>query len=133
MPPEKDRRFLERISINGAKIVYRLENEKRFLRRFSDPVPLSDLTWSSLRFEADSSLAAGELIDLQILIPGEEKISVKGHLIWNSRSDKSERNYVVVQLLPFGPGRNYNPIPTREILKRIINRFRKSAEKIGKT
>jgi len=129
MTPEKDRRFLERISIDGAKIVYRIENDKRFLRRFSNPVPLSDLTWSSLRFEADPSLAAGELIDLQILIPGEEKINVKGHLIWNSRSDKSDRNYVVVQLLPFGPGRNYNSILTRELLKKIINRFRKSTEK----
>ncbi len=120
----KDRRFLERISIDGAKISYRMDKETLLFKYFSDPVPLSDLTWNSLRFEADASLPTGNIVDLKIEIPGEEKIRVKGHLIWNSRSQGENRNYVVVQLLPFGPGRNYNSLTTHEALKRIINKFR---------
>ena len=120
MQPEKNRRYLERITIDGAKITYRMDR----VSRYSGPVPLSDLTWSSLRFEADPSLQTGEIIELQIFIPGEDKIRVRGHLIWTSRSDETGRNFAVVQLLPFGPGREYNSMNTRDTLKRIINQFK---------
>jgi len=129
MEEVKDRRMLERISIDGAKICYRMQDEGSLHSRFSAPVPLSDLTWNSIRFEADASLTTGEIVDLQILIPGEKKIRVRGYLIWNSRSDQKEHNYVVVQLLPFGQGTEYNPVTTREALKMIINKFKsKSAD-----
>jgi hypothetical protein len=127
MAEEKERRFLERIKIAGAQVSFRTVSEKGLFSRFSDPVPVEDMTWSSVRFSTNHYLKPGENIDLEVSIPGESKIKVKGHLVWTSRKPDDQTNFAVVQLLPFGSGKEYNSMNVRQKLKSLISKYSNSA------
>lgn len=128
MADEKERRFHERIRIDGAQVSYRCAKEKGLFGRFSDPMPLEDITWSSVRFVTEEYLKSGEAVDLEMKIPGENKIRVKGHLIWSKQKPDDDTHYAVVQLMPFGSGKQYNPLSIRNKLKNLISKYRSSGD-----
>ena len=127
MAEEKDRRFLERIKIAGARVAFRTSSEKGLFSRYSEPMPVEDITWNSLRFSTNHFLKSGDPVDLEVLIPGENKIKVKGHLVWTSRKPDDQTNYAVVQLLPFGSGKQYNSLNIRQKLKGLIKKYSNSS------
>ncbi len=126
MAEDKERRFNDRVKINGACVCYRCKNENHSSGGFSEPKPLEDMTWSSVRFLTNEQLRTGESIDLEMDIPGESKIKAKGHLIWTAQKPGEELHYAVVQLLPFGSGKEYNPLSLRTRLKNIIKKYTSS-------
>jgi hypothetical protein len=128
MADKKERRFHERVKIEGAQVSYRCTKEKSLFGRFSHPMPLEDMTWSSVRFVTEEYLKSGEAVDLEMKIPGENKIKVKGQLIWSEQKPDDETNYAVVQLMPFGSGKQYNPLNIRNKLKYLITKYRSSGD-----
>jgi hypothetical protein len=126
MEDDKERRSQERVKIKGAQVCYRCAKEKNLFSRFSDPMPIEDLTWSSVRFSTREYLKQGESVDLEMRIPGEAKIKVKGHLIWSTQKPNDETHFAVVQLFPFGSGSQYNPLSIRNKLKNLISKYRSS-------
>jgi hypothetical protein len=125
MADDKDRRFLDRVKIDGARVAFRASSEKGLFNRFSDPMPVEDITWSSVRFSTNHFLKTGDTVDLEVLIPGENKIKVKGYLVWTSRKPDDQTNYAVVQLMPFGSGKQYNSLNIRQKLKVLIKKYSK--------
>jgi hypothetical protein len=125
MDERRERRNLERLQIEGAKISLRRERSVNLLERYSEPFPVKDMTWSSVRFLTDRLLQTGEVVELEIIVPGERKIHVRGHLVWTSAQANGEEHYAVVQFLPFGNEKPYNPMKYKEILKRLIDRHKK--------
>ena len=123
MSEKKDRRYLERLEINGAAISIRREKGLSLLERFSEPKPVKDITWSSVRFETEKNLKTGEVVELEIIVPGEKKIRVKGHLVWTAKNSSRDTGYAVVQFLPFGAVKPYNPLKCREQLKKLLNKY----------
>jgi hypothetical protein len=81
------------------------------------------MTWSSVRFSTNQFIKTGETVDMEVSIPGENKIRVKGHLVWTSRKPDDQTNYAVVQLLPFGSGKKYNSLNIRQKLKGLIKKY----------
>jgi len=124
MEGKKDRRNLERLEIEGAKISLRREKSVNLLERYSEPYLVKDITWSSVRFITNRLLQTGETVEIELLVPGEKKIRVRGHLVWTSTQEKSQEHYAVVQFLPFGNERPYNPIKYKDLLKRVIERHK---------
>jgi len=124
MEGKKDRRNLERLEIEGAKIALRREKSVNILERYSEPYPVKDITWSSVRFITNRLLQIGEAVEIELIVPGEKKIRVRGHLVWTSTRDNSEEHYAVVQFLPFGNEKPYNPVKYKEMLKRVIERHK---------
>jgi len=120
---KEDRRALERVKIKGAAISYRFVNELRVINRYLGPEPLEDLTWSSIRFATDKSLQPGELLDVEISIPGENKLRVRGCVIWISDLPINEKFYAVVQFLAYGSTKPYNSIKIKERLKQIVDKY----------
>jgi hypothetical protein len=120
----KDRRNLERLEIEGAKISLRREKSVNILERYSEPYPVKDITWSSVRFITNRLLQTGEAVELELIVPGERKIHVRGHLVWTSTEENSHEHYAVVQFLPFGNEKPYNPLKYKEILKKVIERHK---------
>ena len=128
MADNKERRFNERVKIDGAHICYRCTKEKSLFGRFSDPTPIEDITWSSVRFVTEEYLKSGEAVDLEMKIPGEKKIRVKGHLIWSKQKPDDETHFTVVQLMPFGSGKQYNSLSIRNKLKNLISKYQASGD-----
>jgi len=128
MAEDKERRFEERVKIDGACVCFKCSTEKGIFSKYSDPMPIEDMTWSSVRFTTHEYLQTGESFDLEMKIPGENKIKVKGHLIWSAQKPDDETHFAVVQLYPFGSGRDYNSLNIRTKLKNLINKYRSSRD-----
>jgi hypothetical protein len=120
---QEERRALERVKINGAAIFYRLVNDLKVINRFLGPEPLEDLTWGSLRFATDKSIPPGEILDVEISIPGENKLRLRGCVIWMSDMPINQKFYAVVQFLAYGTTKPYNSIKIKERLKQIVDKY----------
>jgi hypothetical protein len=118
-----ERRALARVKIKGAAIFFRYVNDMKVLKRYIGPEPLEDLTWSSLRFITDKSIHPGEILDVEISIPGESKVRVRGCVIWMSDIPINSKYYAVVQFLAYGTSKPYNSIKIKERLKQIVNKY----------
>jgi hypothetical protein len=118
-----ERRALARVRIKGAEVFYRYASEMRILKRAIGPEPVEDLTWSSIRFATDKSLQIGETLVVEISIPGESKVRVRGYVIWKSDLPIHGRFYAVVQFLAYGSEKPYNSIKVKERLKRIVDKY----------
>lgn len=126
MAEDKERRFEERVRIDGACVCYKCSKEKGIFSKYSDPMPIEDMTWSSVRFTTHEYLQTGESFDLEMKIPGENKIKVKGHLIWSAQKPDDETHFAVIQLYPFGSGPHHNALNIRTKLKNLIKKYRSS-------
>jgi hypothetical protein len=120
---KEERRTLERVKIKGAAIFYRFANDLKLVKRYLGPEPLEDLTWSSLRFATDKSIQPGEILDVEIAIPGESRLRVRGCVIWISDLPIKEKFYAVVQFLAYGTTKPYNSIKIKERLKQIVDKY----------
>jgi len=117
-----ERRHLDRFKIPGAEISYILPDGS--LSRAT----LVDITRSSVRFEVKNDIKIDEIIELEIIIPRKEKIVIKGHVVWTSKSGSENPAYVVVQFLPFGSDERYNSMHTYEQLKELSAEYLQSIE-----
>ena len=70
-----DRRHRDRLKILGAEVIYTLKNGQFAIK------PLMDLTRNSARFEVEHSIQNKDFIKLEIVVPGKDKIPVKGTVI----------------------------------------------------
>ena len=122
-----ERRHLDRFIIPDAKVSYTASNGSSIV------VPLTDISKSSVRFEMTTKMEAGNFIELELIVPSQEKILIKGHIIWTSNDNHNlEKNvYSVVQFLPFGSDEQYNSTKSqaqlRELFK-IYNNISENAE-----
>ena len=115
-------RYLERFSIPKAQVFYRQQHSLG-IENCSGTVPLMDLTYDSVRFETRDIIRIGDTIEIEILIPSEEKIPIKGHVVWISRQKENRQYYIVVQFLPFTKRNSYNSLSSRNKLEQIINKY----------
>lgn len=119
-------RYLERFSIPEAQVFYRQQQKFRKIDICSGTAPIMDLTYDSIRFETRDILRIGDMIAIDILIPHEEKISLKGYVIWISRQKENKHYYIVVQFLPFSGKKPSNSFQSRKKLEQIIHKYHNS-------
>jgi hypothetical protein len=109
-----DRRHSERLRFVGAQVLYRLENGQISLK------PLKDISRSCACFNIENAIEIGGIIELEIIIPGREKIFVKGIVSRLSNPSLEYNPYIVVQFLPFGTDDRYNSLKSYKQLKKLI-------------
>jgi hypothetical protein len=119
----RERRASERFIVEGAKVLFQQEKSFKILERYSQPLPLKDISESGVRFQVDQYLGPGSLVDLQISVPGLGTIGIKGHVVWIARQEPYDHYHVGVQFLPFGEGYQYNSPTSRDKLDQLINRY----------
>jgi len=124
MTKNSERRYVDRICIAGAEVLYKEIRTVSLFQKFSQPFPLVDLNKSGLSFEMDHQLHPGVLLNLKLVIPGEKKINLKGRLIWITKLEKEGNYRTGVQFLPFGKGRNYNTFGSHERLLQLTNKYK---------
>ena len=116
-----DRRHRDRLKILGAEVIYTLKNGQFAIK------PLMDLTRSSARFEVEHSIQNKDFIKLEIVVPGKDKIPVKGTVIRLSDPVSEDPAYIVVQFLPFGTDERYNSMESYDLLGELIEEHLVSA------
>ena len=117
-----ERRHLDRFKIPGAEISYKL------LDGSWSCVILIDITRSGVRFEIKNTVNVGEIIELEIIVPKKDKIFIKGHVVWTSKSNSENPSYAVVEFLPFGSDERYNSMHSYEQLKELSEEYLHSVE-----
>jgi len=110
-----DRRNTERYQIPGSQVLYKAGDGRVFLS------PIKDLSYYSVCFEVENDFLRGETVDLRIIMPGKESISVKGNIVWSSFKSSENGSYATVQFLPFGTDEKYNSMETLYKLKELVN------------
>jgi hypothetical protein len=111
-----ERRHSDRLEIPKAKVVYKTDDGITF------NTTLKDMTISSIRFESNNYHNVGEFIEMEIIIPGKEKIQVKGKVI------RVSNYYITVQFLLFGSDERYNSMNSYEQLKELSEEYLQTVE-----
>jgi hypothetical protein len=109
-----EKRNTERYAVPGSRVEYKLEGGQ------SAETPVKDITHGGLCFEFEHSAEEGNLIEIEIRIPGREKLVLKGNIVWTSISSTDDPNYAAMQFLPFGTDERYNSMKYHERLKKLL-------------
>ena len=123
MELKKDRRYLDRFEIPGAKVIYKQREGFHGAKAVSAQTPLIDLTYISCRFEVNHTLQPGAIVELQILISGKRKIKVVGYIVWVSDAQSGRPSMAVVQFFPFGTDKRYNSLHSLKQLKKLSAQY----------
>lgn len=123
MIESKDKRNTDRIQIPDATVVFRQKNGFAFLERFSRPMKLYNLTKSGLCFRSEKRLDPGMALYIDIIIPGEKRLSLIGAVKWIDDRTADETCLIGAQFTAFGKGRNYNSIRSLERLRKLQQKY----------
>ena len=118
---KKERRHLERFEVPGAQVMFKSNKGFRLFERSIGPLPLKDITKNGACITLDQPLGKGTLINIVIRIPGQEKIKVKGHVVWSSYPHDPLQ--AGVQFLPYGEGKLYNSFSSRQQLEQLTQQY----------
>ena len=69
------------------------------------------------------NLQPGRLLILQIIVPGEEKFSVRGQIVWTNKGHMQGSGLAGIQFSPFGEGKPYNSFKTRKTLEKLTEQY----------
>ena len=110
-----ERRHSDRFEIPGARVNYSMENGKKV------QMPLRNITHGGICFGIEQPLEKGELVEVDIKLPGNAEIYVKGNVVWASKFDAA------VQFLPFGTDERYNSFKSYQKIKEVLTEHVKVA------
>ena len=110
-----ERRHSDRFEVPGASVNYVLQDGNRA------QMPLRNITHGGICFGIEHSLKKGDLVDIDIKLPGNAAISVRGNVVWSSRMDAA------VQFLPFGTDERYNSFTSYQKIKNLLSDYAKVA------
>jgi hypothetical protein len=115
-----DRRHADRYRIPSARIKYRLSTGH------GDTTPMIDIAQNSASFQINHQVKPGDFLELEIMIPAQEKINVKATCVRVSGQESSNMTFAAVQFLPFSTIDRYNSFKSQEQLRRLVDEFKKS-------
>jgi hypothetical protein len=115
-----DRRHADRYKVPNAKIKYRLSSGT------SDITPMKDMAQNSASFQVNHEIKPGDIIELDILIPAREKITVKATCVRITAQENSNLYFAAVQFLPFSTIERYNSFKSQEQLRVLFEEFKKT-------
>jgi len=112
-----ERRKNDRYHIPDAQIVYKLKTGHTSL------VPLVDLTKCSAKFQTRHMVQLGTSVDMEILIPQNKNICLRGKIIRLSDPHNEKMTAAIAQFMPFGTLDNYNSFYSYNQLNKIVDEY----------
>ena len=114
-----ERRYLDRFEVPDAEVIYRFagSNESRG--------SLADITKISVCFETGHAFNNGDHIELEIIIPDKESITVSGHVVRIIEAEANSPIYAAVQFFPFGSDDRYNSMESYTQLNDLTEEYMK--------
>ena len=110
-----ERRHSDRFEIPGARVNYSLQNGKKA------QMPLRNITHGGICFGVEHHLEKCDLVEIDIKLPGNSEIYVKGNVVCASKFDAA------VQFLPFGTDERYNSFSDYQKIKEVLTEHVKVA------
>jgi len=110
-----ERRHSDRFEIPGARVNYCLKDG------IEVQMPLRNITHGGICFGIEQPLEKGELVEIDIKLPGNAEIYVKGNVVWASKMAAA------VQFLPFGTDERYNSFASYQKIKEVLTEHVKVA------
>jgi len=110
-----ERRHSDRFEIPGARVNYSMLNGNKV------QMPLRNITHGGICFQVERPLHEGDLVEIDIKLPGKAEIAIKGNVVWASKLDAA------VQFLPFGTDVRYNSFMSYQQLKDVLTEHVKVA------
>jgi len=118
MEPNLEKRSCKRFTIPEAKVRFWKRGLFSMFKGGSKPVPVRDVSKGGLSFESDDGFKPNELIDLELLVPGEDPLELKADVKWQRYSKGGTHKFDVgVAFLPFGNGAGFNEMAALEKLR----------------
>jgi Tfp pilus assembly protein PilZ len=110
-----ERRHSDRFEIPGARVNYYVNDGEEI------QMPLKNITHGGICFEIMYPLELGELVEVDIKLPGNNEIFVKGNVVWTTELAAA------VQFLPFGTDERYNSFKSYQQIKEVLTEHIKVA------
>lgn len=84
---------------------------------------LKDITKHGACIEIKEDLPSGSRLLLEIIVPGEQRINVRGQVVWTNKAPKQNSGLAGIQFSPYGEGKPYNSFKTRELLEKLTQQY----------
>ena len=126
MSESKERRYIDRIMIPGAKVYYKKSSGFTYFKRYRGPFYLIDITKSTISVPEKLSLHIKTGLDLKIVIPENQIISMKGIISGFETDINSQSVKTIIQFNPYGHGKKYNSFRSKKKLDRFLTDYYQS-------
>jgi len=121
----EDRRAFKRFIIPKGQVFYKKQKKLPILYKFNGPASMKDISKSGVCFTVEKSLQQGEIVIMEIIIPGFDKIQLKGEIRWIGPQKEVGATFTGLQFLPFGVKKHFNSLDTLNKLRSITAHLEK--------
>ena len=119
----KDRRYIDRLMIPGAKVYYKKLTRFTFFNRYQGPLHLTDITKSTISIPEKIEMPSKTDLELKIVFPEENLINMKGIISGFEHDPKGDWIKTIVQFNPYGHGKKYNSFRSKKRLDRVLTYY----------
>jgi hypothetical protein len=124
----KDRRYIDRLIIPGAKVYYKKLAGFAIFHRYHGPLHLSDITKSTISIPEKIDLPSKTNLNLKIIFPEENLINMKGIIAGFEPDPKGQWTKTIIQFNPYGHGKMYNSFRSKKRLDRFLAYYFKATK-----
>ncbi len=122
MAEQKDRRSLDRFEIPGTNVICKKTEGFKLFPRYSNDSTLENLSKSGVCLKLKNGINIGDMLKLELDIPGESNLQLRGHVRWKSQK-LGDFNKIGIQFEPFGRGKKFNPLSSLDKLREIQQQY----------
>lgn len=123
-----ERRAYVRFKIPGAKVSFSQEAWLNQTEKIDGEGTLKDITIKSARFETtQNNLQVGARIHINLIIPNQETLTIKGNIIHCKKDVAPGANDIVVEFISYGPSKDFNSESVKEALLEMAKEYFKPA------
>lgn len=126
MPVGSNRRVCKRFEIPGAEGKFKKSGLMVFMKGFSEPCQVLNVSKGGLAFLCDKRFEKNEKVVVQLIAPGEEPMSFNSIVRRQSSYQLSDALFTGVEFTPFGKSRGSNPKEYLNVLRRLDKKYGES-------
>jgi hypothetical protein len=119
----KDRRYIDRLMIPGAKVYYKKSTRFTFFNRYHGPLHLADITKSTVSIPEKLEMPSKTDLELKIIFPEENLLNMKGIISGFEPDPQGHWTKTIIQFNPYGHGKKYNSFRSKKRLDRVLNYY----------
>ncbi len=113
-----------RFEIPGGKARLKRLGVLSFLRRFSVPFPLLNISKGGIAVATDEEFRRGQKVKVQLLVPDEAPVDLLGRVLWQNESENDFSTTAGIGFMPFGGRFGWNSRRSLDVLRRLEERYR---------
>lgn len=118
-----NKRRCRRFEIPGAEGRYKKTGLLVFVKGFSEPCPVINVSKGGLSFTCDKKLSIGEKVVVQLLAPNEPPLRLNSIVRRQEQIMGSEKKFTGVEFMPFGGRHGRNARESLDVLRKLDEKY----------